>query len=61
MASAFSHSVAALSIGTCFYCLHTPKRGWIAGAFCSIIPDIDVIGFRFGIHYGDFSGHRDFT
>lgn len=28
---------------------------------CSILPDIDTIGFRFGIHYGDFWGHRGFT
>ena len=28
---------------------------------CSGIPDLDVIGFRFGIHYGDFWGHRGFT
>jgi inner membrane protein len=34
---------------------------WIAGAVCSVIPDIDVIGFRFGVHYGDFWGHRGFT
>jgi inner membrane protein len=31
------------------------------GAACSVIPDLDVIGFRFGIHYGDFWGHRGFT
>jgi inner membrane protein len=31
------------------------------GATCSVIPDLDVIGFRFGIHYGDFWGHRGFT
>ena len=61
MASAFSHAVAALSIGTCFYRPHTPKRLWVAGALCSILPDIDVIGFRFGIRYGDFWGHRGFT
>lgn len=24
-------------------------------------PDLDSIGFRFGIHYGDFWGHRGFT
>ena len=54
MASPFSHAVAALSIGACFYRPQTPKRVWIAGAICSVIPDIDVIGFRFGIHYGDF-------
>jgi len=26
-----------------------------------MIPDVDVVGFRFGIHYGDFLGHRGFT
>jgi len=61
MASALSHAVAALSIGTCFYQPQVPKRVWVAGALCSIVPDIDVIGFRFGIHYGDFWGHRGFT
>jgi inner membrane protein len=61
MASSFSHAVAALSIGTCFYRPQTPKRVWIAGAICSVIPDVDVIGFRFGIHYSDFWGHRGFT
>jgi len=61
MASAFSHAVAALSIGTCFYRPQIPKRLWVAGAACSVLPDIDVIGFRFGIHYGDFWGHRGFT
>jgi inner membrane protein len=61
MASAFSHAVAALSIGTCFYRPQIPKRLWVAGVVCSVTPDLDVIGFRFGIHYGDFWGHRGFT
>jgi len=26
-----------------------------------MVPDVDVIGFRFGVHYGDFWGHRGFT
>jgi inner membrane protein len=26
-----------------------------------VIPDLDVIGFRFGIRYSDFWGHRGFT
>lgn len=33
----------------------------IAGALCSIVPDLDVIGFEFGIEYGDMLGHRGFT
>ena len=61
MASIFSHAVAALSIGTCFYTPDAPKRVWVAGALCSVVPDLDVVGFRFGIRYGDFWGHRGFT
>ena len=38
-----------------------PKRVWLAGAFCSVLPDIDVAGFHFSVHYGDFWGHRGFT
>jgi inner membrane protein len=61
VASAISHLVVALGIGTCFYQPGIPKRLWIAGAACSVIPDLDVLGFRFGIQYGDFWGHRGFT
>jgi len=61
MPSPLSHAVAATAIGTCFWRRDTPKRVWLFGAACSMIPDLDVIGFRFGIHYGDFWGHRGFT
>jgi inner membrane protein len=61
MASIFSHAVAALGIGACFYRPGVPKRVWVIGAVCSVVPDLDVVGFRFGVHYGDFWGHRGFT
>jgi inner membrane protein len=61
MASVFSHAVAALGIGACFYRPGTPNRVWVVGALCSVVPDFDVIGFHFGIPYGDFWGHRGFT
>jgi inner membrane protein len=61
MASVFSHAVTALSIGACFYRPGIPKRLWVIGAVCSAIPDLDVIGFDFGIRYGDFWGHRGFS
>lgn len=61
MASIFSHAVAALGVGACFYTPRIPKRVWAIGALCSVVPDLDVIGFRFGIRYGDFWGHRGFT
>lgn len=61
MASVISHAVAALGIGAAFYEPSLPKRAWILGAACSTLPDIDVIGFRLGLHYEDFWGHRGFT
>ncbi len=61
MASALSHAVAAAGIGAAFYRRNVPRAVWIAGIFCSVIPDLDVIGFRFGFRYGDFWGHRGFT
>ena len=33
----------------------------IAAALCSVIPDLDVVGFEFGIKYDDMLGHRGFT
>ena len=61
MASLFSDTVAALSIGSCFYRPGRAKPVLATGALCSVFPDLDVIGFRFGIRYGDFWGHRGFT
>jgi hypothetical protein len=61
VASLLSHAVAALGVGACLYNPGIPKRVWVIGVACSVIPDFDVIGFRFGIHYGDFWGHRGFT
>ena len=61
MASVFSHAVAALGIGACFYNPRIPKRVWAIGALCSVVPDLDVIGFEYGVPYGDFWGHRGFT
>jgi inner membrane protein len=61
LASAISHAVAAIGISACFYDSRVPKSVWLAGTICAVLPDIDVIGFRFGVHYGDFLGHRGFT
>ena len=60
MASLISHAVAALGIGTIFARPPVLKRVWIVGVVCAMLPDIDVVGFRLGIRYGDFWGHRGF-
>lgn len=61
MPSIFSHTVAALAIGSALQRSATPRAALVAGAVCSVVPDLDVIGFRLGISYGDFWGHRGFT
>ena len=61
MPSAFSHAVAAAGLAACFYHPGVPKRVWVLGALCAALPDLDVIGFRFGIRYGDLLGHRGLT
>lgn len=58
MPSVLSHAIAALGLGACFYRPEVPKRVWALGALCAALPDADVIGFRFGIAYGDLWGHR---
>jgi hypothetical protein len=35
-----------------------PKRLWVAGVLCAAAPDLDVLGFAFGVPYGDLLGHR---
>lgn len=61
MASAFSHAFVALTLGK----ISSPRAiTWpvlLTGVACSIVPDLDVIGFAFGIHYGDLWGHRGMT
>lgn len=38
-----------------------PLRFWILSILCAMLPDIDVVGFAFGIRYGDMLGHRGLT
>ena len=62
MPTLFTHGVVAFSLG------QAGKRSWRKdtdfwwmGFLCSVLPDADIIGFRFGIHYGDLWGHRGMT
>jgi inner membrane protein len=54
----FTHPVVALGLSP-FFRDKLPGKRWIAvGALCTVVPDLDTIGFRLGIHYGDLLGHR---
>jgi inner membrane protein len=57
----FSHAVAAVGIGAVMLPRHSSAALWSAGIACSMLPDADVVGFRFGVSYGDMLGHRGLT
>jgi inner membrane protein len=61
VASAPTHALAALALGTLFATPRWTARCWVAGAVCAALPDVDVLSFRFGIAYGDLLGHRGLT
>lgn len=61
MATVITHAIAASAL-----CTVAPKdlprvRLAIVLGVLAMIPDLDVIGFRYGILYSDVFGHRGFT
>ncbi len=61
MASAFSHIAVPAVLYASFKSDTVTIRLFLLAALCSVFPDIDVIGFKFGIPYGSQWGHRGFT
>lgn len=61
MASAFAHAIASVAIGKITLIKNTNWKFWLLGAFCAIIPDADALGFKLGVPYESFWGHRGFT
>jgi inner membrane protein len=56
-----THALSGAAVGAGFRRPLGLARIWIAGAICAALPDLDVLGFRIGIHYGDVLGHRGLT
>jgi inner membrane protein len=61
MASLITHGCVALLVGKGAALPLKTRRFWVLSVVAACLPDIDVIGFRFGITYGSFFGHRGFT
>ena len=53
--------VPAVALASHYKRAKRPSRFWILAIVCSVLPDIDVLGFNFGIRYGDLFGHRGFS
>lgn len=61
MPTVFTHAVTAVATGKLFYPRQMSRRFWLASVFCAVAPDLDVIGFQFGVHYNALLGHRGLT
>ena len=60
MSTAISHAFVALMLGKIWTEKARPLKFWILSIACSIMPDIDSIGFFLGIKYNAVMGHRGF-
>lgn len=61
MPTIITHPAVPLALGLALGRGLISTRLMWAGVAASVIPDLDVIGFRFGIAYGDAWGHRGAT
>lgn len=61
MASAFTHAFFAAAMGEVYTSESQPARFWLLSVLCAVLPDADVVGFAFGVHYGSMFGHRGIT
>jgi inner membrane protein len=58
MPTIFTHAAAAVALGKVYARDEMPARFWLLSAACAVLPDADVLGFAFGVRYGDLLGHR---
>ena len=61
MASAFAHALAAVALGKTLPSKYISTKFWVLGILCTIIPDADVVMFKFGVPYEHMFGHRGFS
>ena len=61
MASAFSHTLVAITLGKIYPHHKTVLRLWSLAILCAILPDIDVLWHQLGVPYSSVWGHRGFT
>jgi len=60
MPSAFTHIFVAEALGKTWSEEQRSARFWVLAGLCSILPDLDVVGFYLGIKYNSVFGHRGF-
>ena len=58
MPTIFTHPVPALALSFGLGKQVVSRRLLVFAMLCSVLPDLDIIGFKLGIAYGDIWGHR---
>ena len=61
LATILTHPIIPLSIGLLATREQIPWRLILVGMLCAMIPDADVLAFKFGVEYASPFGHRGFT
>jgi len=61
MASAFGHAALAIASGRFFDNSKRNLKLYSLGILAAVMPDFDVLAFKFGIPYEHLFGHRGFT
>lgn len=61
MCSIVTHPVVPVAVSFFLPQASVSPKLIIIGVICSIISDLDVVGFQFGLKYGDLLGHLGFS
>ncbi|PJJ59973.1 metal-dependent hydrolase [Hymenobacter chitinivorans] len=61
MASAFGHALLGATLGKLLLPARPNWPWWLLAAACAVVPDADVVGFKFGVAYASLWGHRGLT
>ncbi len=61
MPTVITHAAVPLCFGAGLGLKVIPPRLLFAGVVLAMLPDADVLAFKFGVAYGNVFGHRGFT
>jgi inner membrane protein len=61
MPTVLTHAIVPLAVAVALGRQRVPVRLAVAGAVLAMLPDADVLGFKFGVAYADNWGHRGAT
>lgn len=60
MPSIMTHALVGVAVGLAVSRRRQPAQFWILSTLLPALPDADTLGFKFGIPYAHFFGHRGF-